>query len=188
MGDHMAAAPALMTIDDYFATPESLLPTELAYGVLRVADAPTPRHQSVVAALMIALDDHVRHERIGKVWLSPLDVVLDAENALVVQPDLFFISNERADIVRDRVRGAPDLMIEVLSPHLRVGRMAEHLSWYARYGVRECWHVHRDEKRVTVVEFGDRDVRARRLLGAHDAIASSVLPDFRLSLRDILDR
>jgi Uma2 family endonuclease len=184
----MAAAPRLMTAREYFATPESLAPRELAFGVLRVADSPAPRHQSVVAALMIALDQHVREHRLGTVWLSPLDVVLDAERALVVQPDLFFVSNERAFIVQERVTGAPDLVIEVLSPHLRVGRMAEHLSWFARYGVRECWHVHRDESRLSIVEFGDGRVQRRRLVGIDEPLASGVLPDFNPTLREILER
>jgi Uma2 family endonuclease len=184
----MAAAPRLMTIDDYFATPESLAPTELAFGVLRVADSPSAGHQAVVRDLLIALHHHVREKHLGRMWLSPLDVVLDAQNALVVQPDLMFISNERRDIVSDRVRGAPDLMIEVLSPNLRVGNVAEHLEWFARYGVRECWHVHRDERRVSVIGFDRGEERFRWLLGADLPIPSTVLPDFGLSLREILAR
>ena len=73
----MAAAPKLMTVDDYFNTPETLKPMELAFGVLRVADSPAPRHQAAVAHLFLALDTHVRTRRLGRMWLSPLDVVLD---------------------------------------------------------------------------------------------------------------
>lgn len=188
MGDSMAAAPTLMTIDDYFATPESLAPTELAFGVLRVADSPSARHQSVVLDLLIALDHHVREKRLGRMWVSPLDVVLDAQKALVVQPDMMFVSNERSSIVSDRVHGAPDLMVEVLSPSLRVGKVAEHLEWFARYGVRECWHVHRDERRISVIGFEGGKVRSRRIAGADQPIPSDVLPDFGMSLRAILDR
>ena len=187
MGDSMTAAPRLMTIDDYFATPESLAPTELAFGVLRVADSPSPRHQSAVKRLLLALERHVHDRDIGEMWVSPLDVVLDERRALVVQPDLMFISNERSSIVADRVRGAPDLMIEVLSPHLRVGKVAEHLEWFARYGVRECWHVHRDEKRVSVIGFEGGEARSRRIVGADTPIPSAVLPGFGLSLREILE-
>lgn len=177
-----------MTIDDYFATPESLAPTELAFGVLRVADSPSPRHQSVVLGLVIALDRHVRQNGLGRIWVSPLDVVLDEKRALVVQPDLMFISNDRESIVSDRVRGAPDLMVEVLSPSLRVGKVAEHLAWFPAYGVKECWHVHRDERRISVIGF-DRGLESfRRLVGADEPIPSDVLPDFRLSLREILER
>ena len=184
----MTAAPRLMTIEEYLRTPESLAPTELAFGALRVADSPSARHQSVVKRLLLTLEEHVRALKIGEMWVSPLDVILDETRALVVQPDLMFISNERSDIVTDRVRGAPDLMIEVLSPHPRVGKVAEHLEWFARYGVRECWHVDRDQRRVSVIGFEDGTVRSRAIVGADQPIPSQVLPDFGLSLREILER
>ena len=49
------AAPKLMTVDEYLRTPETVLPAELRFGVLRVAEAPTPRHQSLVASLFRVL-------------------------------------------------------------------------------------------------------------------------------------
>ena len=78
----MAPAPQLMTVEEYFTkTPYTLEPTELVHGVLRVADSPTPRHQSAVAALFRALDPHVRMHALGRMWLSPLDVVLSERHA-----------------------------------------------------------------------------------------------------------
>ena len=56
---------------------------------------------------------------LGRVLVSPVDVVLDEKKALIVQPDIVFISRERIGIVRDRIWGAPDLVIEVLSPGTR---------------------------------------------------------------------
>lgn len=183
----MAAAPRLMTVDDYFNTPETLKPTELAFGVLRAAESPSPRHQSAVGHFFLALDAHVRGRQLGRMWLSPLDVVLDERKALVVQPDLMFISSEREWIVRDRVRGAPDLVIEVLSPHPRIGQTEERVGWFAEYGIRECWLVHQDRREVSVIGFTDRRVGRRRLAHARDPIASDVLPEFSHSLNDILD-
>lgn len=184
----MAPAPTLMTVDEYLRTPETVRPMELAYGVLRVADAPSPRHQSVVLALCLALDRHTRPHKMGSIWIAPVDVVLDEDKALIVQPDLMFISNERAWIVKDRVRGAPDLVIEVLSPRPRIGETRERLGWFAKYGVRECWLVHQDRKDITVIEYADACVRAERVYQARSRIQSSVLPDFSMSFEEILDR
>ena len=184
----MAAAPMLMTAKDYYATPETVLPTELAFGVLHVRDAPTPRHQSAVLQMVFALDRHVRARKLGQVWVAPLDVVLDEPKALVVQPDVLFISNERSAIVGERVHGAPDLVIEILSPNPRVGSTAEHLRWFADYGVRECWLVHQDQQRLSVIEFRKRLAMPPRIFGEREAILSSVLPDLGLSLRDILSQ
>jgi Uma2 family endonuclease len=184
----MAPAPRLMTVDEYFRTPETVTPMELAFGVLRVADAPTPRHQSAVLQLGLALDHHVRERRLGRIWLAPLDVVLDEDKALVVQPDLMFISNERAWIVGSRVRGAPDLVVEVLSPNPRIGRTDERVAWFAEYGVRECWLLHQDRRDMTVLDFTGGQVTGRTVFRAEAPIRSRVLPAFSATLNELLAR
>jgi Uma2 family endonuclease len=186
-GVDVTPAPKLMTVDEYFNTPVTVQPTELAFGRLRAADAPTPRHQSVVAALFRVLDRHVRTRRLGRVWFAPVDVVLDAERALIVQPDLMFISNERAAIVTDRVRGAPDLVIEVLSPEPRVGRTDERIQWFAQYHVRECWLVHQQRKEVIAMTFANGLVSQRHICRADEPIRSVILPEFGETLNDLLD-
>jgi Uma2 family endonuclease len=182
----MTPAPPLMTVDDYFKTPETLQPMELIYGVLRVADSPLPQHQSAVGQLFLALHHHVSERRLGRVWLSPLDIVFDERRALILQPDLFFISNERAGIVRDRVRGAPDLVVEVLSPNPRIGTLEERVNWFGEYGVRECWLVHQDRRAITVVEYRHGGRAPGAEYAAAEPIASTVLPEFRLSFDEML--
>lgn len=179
------AAPRLMTVDEYFKTPETVTPMELIYGTLRVADAPSVRHQSAVADLFLSLNRHVRARRLGKVWLSPLDVVLDERKALIVQPDLMFISNAREWIVADRVRGAPDLVVEVLSPRPRIGETDERVEWFREYGVGECWLVHQDRLDVTVIQLA---AGSRQIYGARQRIRSHVLPEFSETLEDILSK
>lgn len=172
-----------MTVDDYFKTPESVTPMELIFGALRVADSPTPRHQSAVADLFLSLNAHVRARRLGKVWLSPIDVVLDERKALILQPDLMFISKAREWIVTDRVRGAPDLVVEVVSPHPRIGRTHERVDWFREYGVRECWLVHQDRREVTAIDLA---AGSRRVHGAREPIQSQVLTEFSETLGEIL--
>jgi Uma2 family endonuclease len=155
-------------------------------GVMHVADAPSPRHQSAVADLFRALDRHVSEGDLGRMWLAPLDVVLDAEQSLIVQPDLLFVSSAREVIVQDRVRGAPDLVIEVLSPDPRIGRTVEHIAWFAAYDVRECWWVETIRREVTVMTFDDRRVSGRRTYAATDPIRSRVLPDWSMTLNEVL--
>src|SRR5262249_46820514 len=125
-----------MTTAEYFQTPETVLPRELAHGVLRVADSPTASHQRVVRDLVITLEKFVRERQLGEVLPAPLDVVLDYDRGLVVQPDLVFISRGRAHLVTDRLHGPPDLVVEVLSPHPRIGSLEERVGWFAAAGVR----------------------------------------------------
>jgi Uma2 family endonuclease len=185
-GATMAPAPA-MTVDEYLQTPESTLPQELAYGVWRVAEAPTVRHQCAVFAFGVALDGHVRRRGLGCVYLAPVDVVLDRSRHLVVQPDLVLVSHDRLEIVSDRIWGAPDLALEVLSPRPRIGELRERLGWFATYGVRECWLLHQDDRVVEVVELAGGQVANRRRFAEDAAIESALLPDWHETLAGVLE-
>lgn len=175
-----------MTIAEYFATPETVKPQQLVFGTLRVADSPTPSHQRTVFQLALALEEHLRTHRVGEVWLAPLDVVLDAERALIVQPDLMVVTNDQSHIVTDRVWGAPELVIEVLSPRSRVGEIDERIEWFAHYGVRECWLVHQRERVIEVLTFKDGRTARRQRFDPHQVIRSGVLSEFQQSSIEIL--
>lgn len=178
-------APQLTTTD-YFGMPETLLPQELVWGVVRDAPAPAPRHQSAVLRFVLALAPHLDETDGGQVFVSPIDVVLDAERHLVVQPDLIVVTPNRLHIVTDRVRGAPDLVIEVLSPYPRIGRLDERIEWFARYGVRECWLLHQPKRSLEILTFGQGRILTREWIGTDTPIRSTVLPGFGLSPAEIL--
>jgi Uma2 family endonuclease len=175
-----------MTVEEYLRTPESVRPQELVYGKLRVADAPLPRHQRAVARLFLALEGHVTDHLLGEVWLSPIDVILDAERHLVVQPDLLFVSHARSHIVTDRIRGAPDLVVEVLSPHPRIGDTSARIAWFAEYGVNECWLVDILARRLEILRFATGRIGERQIFAESTPISSGVLPGFAKTLGGIL--
>jgi Uma2 family endonuclease len=180
-------APSLTT-EQYFRTPETLLPQELVYGFVRDAAAPAPGHQSELVRFLVELVLHVEERGLGRVLPSPIDVVLDRRRDLVVQPDLIVVSRERLHLVTDRVWGPPDLVLEVLSPRPRIGALDERLEWFARYGVRECWLFRQPERELEVVEFEAGAISRRCRFAGEARIESSVLPDFDLSVDAILDR
>jgi len=121
-------------------------------------------------------------------YLRTPETVLPAElrRALIVQPDLIFIAKRNAWIVRDRVRGAPDLVIEVLSPNPRIGKTEERVTWFADYGVRECWLVHVDRRQITVITYAHRRIATRVTFGRRHSLSTSVFPDFTESFDDIV--
>src|SRR2546422_7693702 len=99
-----------MTTDEYlYDTEETNRIRELAMGVLREPPAPFFSHQSLVLRLARIWADHVEPRKLGRVAVAPVDVVLDRARALVVQPDVLFVSAERLSIIRNQVWGAPDL-------------------------------------------------------------------------------
>ena len=180
----MEIACGRMTVPEYLAGAETNRPQELAYGVLREPPTPTFEHQMIVAAIFRRLDRHVQEYGLGRVVLSPMDVILDFERALVVQPDLLFVSNEREAICRDRVWGAPDLTVEVLSQgNHRHDRLVK-AKWYREYGVREYWLVDLIARHVEVRDLASTDGVGRTFEG-RTVVRSQVLPRLRLKVADI---
>ena len=177
-----------MTLREYFETPESVVPQELIYGAIRVAESPAAMHQQLVGALFLTLHDHVTRRQSGDVWLAPLDVVLDPHGPLIVQPDLFVILKGGAATVSDKVFGPPDLVIEVLSPRPRIGDTDERVEWFRTHGVRECWLVHQQAARVEVLHFKNNRVWLHTTHSRLEPIASDVLPEFDATLTQILSR
>lgn len=167
-----------MTLAEYQQTPESVLPQELIYGVVCAADAPFVPHQRVVFQLARALDTHVDAAGAGEVFVAPLDVILDRERALVVQPDILFVARERSYIVQDRVYGAPDMVVEVLSPNPRIGQLDDRLRWFASAGVREVWLYHQFAHVMQVLGCQEGRVATTTSFEGTTPIRSAVLPGF----------
>jgi Uma2 family endonuclease len=174
-----------VTVYEYFQHPETTRRMELVWGVVREPPAPRWGHQAVVTHLTALLDGYVRANRLGSICVSPVDVVLDEPRALVVQPDIVFVSNERMSIVRQRVFGAPDLVIEVLSFGTAFRDRTEKLAWYRDYSVRESWLV--DPIRHTVDVFPFESGAATRTFEGRDVIQSFVLPGVDLQVGAIFE-
>lgn len=175
-----------MTTDEYFRTPETVIPQELVYGFVREAASPTPGHQFVVGEIFAALREYLSRSGEGQAWIAPLDVVLDPARHLVVQPDIMVVSTRRLSIVRDRVRGAPDIVVEVLSPNPRIGTLAERLEWFASCGVRECWLVDHINREIEVLEFSSGASPRRNTYEVEHVMRSAVLPGFNRAVGPLL--
>ncbi len=170
------------TVHDYMATSDTER-YELIEGELLVPPSPATEHQRIVVRLVLELHNFVTQRGLGEVFVAPLDVVLSEHN--VLQPDILFISNERMSIVTDRVRGAPDLVIEVLSPSSEARDRTLKATVYARYGVREYWLVDPTTHTVDVFTLGQRGFQRLGSYGSEDELESIVLPELRLPLRRI---
>ncbi len=122
-------------------------PYELVRGRFIVSPSPTSLHQIVLFALSPTFQ---RAQTIGdgSTMLAPMDVVLSDDT--IVQPDLLYIAKARRGIVKDRVCGAPDLVVEILSAGTARRDRIEKLDLYAKYGVSEYWVV---DPATQVIEF-----------------------------------
>jgi Uma2 family endonuclease len=173
-----------MIVSDYLAGEETTRRRELVWGVVREPPAPFYVHQRLVTDLTVTLQLHVRRYGLGQVVVSPIDVVLDEQKALIVQPDIIFLSNDRLRFVRGQVWGAPDLVIEVLSPGSGRYDRQQKLGWYRIYGIREYWVVDPIAVEITVHSFGGKRKRTAAY-GRRRTLRSRVLLDLRLPIADV---
>ena len=128
-----------LTVDDYLATPDDQR-CQLLDGDLILAPAPTLRHQRIVRRLQRGLDDFVLANQLGEVFQSPTDVVTSDHD--VTQPDILFVGAARSGIITHaNIQGAPDLVVEILSPATVDWDRGYKFGLYARRGVQEYWLV-----------------------------------------------
>lgn len=113
---------------------------EIINGEMIQKSAPAPMHQRISRKLLVTIDKFVTEKKLGEVFQSPLDVYLDEYNK--PQPDIIFISNERKHIItNDGIIGAPDLIIEIISPSSFTRDRIDKKNLYERMGVNEFWLV-----------------------------------------------
>jgi Uma2 family endonuclease len=170
-----------VTANEYlYDTEETNRIRELAMGMVREPPAPFFSHQSLVLKVARVIGDHVEPRGLGRVAVAPVDVILDRDRPLIVQPDVLFISTFRLGIIRNQVWGPPDLVVEVLSHGTEDRDRGEKLGWYRQYGVRECWLVDLHREDVTVVDFTG-SFPIQRIAKGVGSIRSAVLPDLQSS-------
>jgi Uma2 family endonuclease len=130
--------------EDYDALPDQPR-CELLFGRLYLSPSPTPWHQLVALFLWRHLES-IAEASGGFAFSAPLDVVL-ADHS-VVQPDVIYMSADRLEILGRRIEGAPDLLIEVLSPGSGRRDRGEKLSLYGQAGIREYWIVDPEMRQI----------------------------------------
>ena len=165
--------------DDLLQMPDDGKRYEIVGGELYVSPSPVPKHQELAHRLTLLIGNHVRDHKIGKLYSAPLDVRLTEHD--IVEPDLLFIGTERLGIIGGTtINGAPDLLIEVLSPSTRVRDETLKADLYARSGVREYWLV--DPVARTLVIHALDDGRWVPT-GSAERPESRVLPDLMVDVR-----
>lgn len=168
------------TYDDYLLLPEDKR-YELIDGDLYLVPAPRTFHQIVSLRIGAALNDFVDKNLLGQVIAAPCDVYLSQHD--VVQPDILWISPDRLGIMKEAyVDGAPDLVVEILSPSDPKRDRELKRKLYARFGVREYWIVDPDAKSIDVLTRQEGDLKTVQVFVADDTLTSPLLQEFELSL------
>ena len=177
-----------LTYEDYLLFPDDGKRHEVIDGDHNVTPAPKTKHQKVSFNLTVAMGSFVKQKGLGLVLAAPSDVILSDEN--VVQPDLLFVSTARASIVtEDNIRGAPDLVVEIISETTRKKDEVTKRKLYERFGVQEYWVVDPELETVKIFRRAQQGYsRAVELSKeANDILTTKLLAGLNLALTEIFD-
>ena len=144
--------PGEFTLEDYYALPDDQR-VELIDGTFYVMETPKVVHQGLGGEVFIQLRDYIRKTgRKCVPFLAPVDVQLDCDNRTMVEPDVLVLC-DRSKLIRRCIYGAPDLVMEILSPSTRKKDCSLKLHKYCNAGVREYWIIYPEERKVVVYDF-----------------------------------
>ena len=191
MSGHDGAVPnprgVKLTYDDFVLFPDDGLRHELIDGEHYVTPSPNTKHQKVLGNLYLLVGQWLRAHPVGELFLAPFDVVFTPTD--VVEPDLLYMSNERAaEILTDaNVQGVPELVVEIGSPGTRRRDETVKRALYERAGVSEYWVVDPELDVVRIYRReGERFARPAELSAeAGDVLTTTLLPGLALQLADI---
>ncbi len=174
-----------LTCQDYFDldAPEGER-YELIDGELIMAAAPNEAHQIVGAELGSLMHIFTKANALGRVIFAPYDVVLSETD--VVQPDILFVSNERSYIrTPANIQGAPDLVVEIISPSSERRDWRDKRELYARHGVKEYWLIDPINRIIWLMLLRRGVLEIVGTYGEGDTVSSSALAGFSVKVDDL---
>jgi Uma2 family endonuclease len=178
--------PDRWTYEDWRRLPDDGFRYEVLNGELYMTPLPTVEHQRASFQLALRMANFAVEHRLGEVLVAPCGVRL-SNQPVPVQPDILFVRSERLDIVgQEYVEGAPDLVVEVLSPANWLYDRREKFLAYEEASVAEYWIV---DPRAGSIEVFVLQEEAYTLIGkfsGQDAASSQVLAGFEVVVSDIL--
>ncbi len=173
-----------LTYEDYLVLPNDGKRYQILEGELDVTPAPSTTHQKVSMRLEHLLVGHVEKHNLGLVLDAPVDVVLNERN--VIQPDIIFIANEHLPQVEEaKVAGAPDLVVEILSPTTARTDRGTKSSIYCRHGVKWYWLVDPVAQLVEEYELQGRGFHLHGRLGKEETFQPILFPGLLIPLKSL---
>ena len=178
----------ILTVADLDLMPDDDNRYELFEGEIFVSRAPGLPHQTVLANLLTLIKVFLTNHPIGKTWPTP-GVIFDNYNAAI--PDIIFVSNEHIEAIAsgEKVTGAPDLVIEVISrgaENERRDRTVKRQA-YSKFGVREYWVVDRHRKTIEVYRLVHGQLELVTTLTNNDQLTTPLLPAFTCLVSQVFE-
>lgn len=164
-----------LTRHDYAALPEGPPFAQILDGEYHMSPSPSRRHQEILRNLALPILSYLEKKPGGECFFAPLDVFLGEIN--VFQPDLFFFTEARRSLLHEHgAEGAPDLVVEILSPSNALIDRGVKKEVYARHGVEELWLIDPGVEEVQVFRLRDNADTPVAVLRAPARLTTPLLP------------
>lgn len=171
------------TNEDYFKLPEGA-PYQLIRGKLIMTPSPIPYHQEISRKLSQKIGNFVEENNLGTLYYAPLDVIFGEKE--VYQPDIIFISKENIKIIHEKnIQGAPDIVIEILSPETAYYDLREKFMVFEKSGVKEYWIVDPGMKKIEIYENSEKKFRIHSEAEGDGVVLSEIFNGLTISLVEI---
>ena len=168
---------------DYLHMPEDKR-YELVEGEFFMVPSPNESHQHISGELGFILQSFVKRNKSGSIYYAPFDVVFSEED--VVQPDIVFVSKERRDIItKNNIKGAPDLLIEILSPKISYRDREIKRKLYFKYGVKEYWIVDPEEQNIEILSIAEDGYKTVGIFDINTPLSSPLLKELTIDLEEV---
>jgi Uma2 family endonuclease len=152
--------------------------TQIINGEEIMSPSPFLPHQKVSMKLLTVLQNHIGPDDLGELFHAPLDVIFE-DGFNVLQPDVFFVSRQNDHILKDWVRGVPDLVIEIVSKSSVKMDTVVKKEIYERYGVQECWIVYPEKAAIEIFSLVSRQYVLSGIYKEDQQVHSPLLKDLR---------
>lgn len=158
---------------------------EIIEGELFMVPAPGLEHQRISRELEYRLLQYIKEKGSGELFDAPVDVIFDELS--VVQPDIAFVSKENYGILQKKgIQGAPDLVIEIVSPSSLYKDAYQKKDIYEKFQVKEYWIVDPGNRAIQVFTLEGSRYEIFSFASEDEVIKSKVLQGFELKISDIM--
>lgn len=174
------------TYEAYAALPDDGCRYEIVQGVLMMTPAPETAHQGIIGEISSFLRSQIFDTKRGLVLTSPVDVVFSEDTQ--TQPDVLVLLKEHLDrLQKQRILGAPDLVVEVISPSsVTYDRLVKH-NIYEQAGVPEYWLVKPSTQSIEVFVLETSKYRSLGTFKGEECLLSHLMPDITVTVGQFFD-
>ena len=180
-------ASSRLSLAEFLALPEAPPRYEFEEGTLIPMPQPHSRHQKILLRLAALLDGYITARALGSLW-PEIDVILPGAGR-VYAPDLVYLQAEhgdRHDEATGRIHGAPDLVVEILSPSTRLRDRTVKREAYQQAGVPWYWLVDQDDLTIEELELTPRGYLLTQVVPPGQPFRPALFPELAIDLAALL--